>query len=310
MMAIRSVLILSAILLPAAASAQLVINQGAENPFTYINDIKPQGEEEIIPPPSYAGSPIQLPPPCVAEDLYVPGVLCSPESPCDVFLELTSAGGASGRIFVAGDIHTSSGTVSTVLLASENDGLSWIDAGDRYEQAVLEQITFLDARNGWAPGQQTVGGVTQKPFILSTNNAGSTWRRWDIQPAGDERSAVVHEYRFDSPEHGYLILERTASETDAFELYESHNGGRAWTIREISPAKPKIPGSLRAREVSPWRVEPLPEAGVYLLQRRTEDGGWADVARFASSLGQCPHTIESPEPEAASPAAPPSLKKP
>src|SRR5215469_12765157 len=52
-----------------------------------------------------SGKPITLPFECTGDDIHFSGMACSEEDPCPIYLELSSAEGAGGRIFSAGNIH-------------------------------------------------------------------------------------------------------------------------------------------------------------------------------------------------------------
>ena len=167
-----------------------------------------------------------------------------------------------------------------------------MDAAQPLPRSALESVRFVDAKHGWIAGQEHTLGFTQMPFLLATDDGGVSWSPWSIQPVDDDRSGAILEYRFDSPEHGYVVIERIAAESDPFELYETYNGGRAWSVREISSERPKIPGSLRRDPTVPWQLQEEPGSGVYLLQRQSDDGGWSDAARFAATLGSCTQQLD------------------
>jgi len=268
----------------APLSAQLVIDR---TPKIELPEIEPEEEKEEEPQPVqlvYEGQPLQLQFECLQENFPGAGVHCSPETPCELFLELTSIASAGEKVFLAGDIHTSSAAISTVLLASEDGGTTWTEAAGRILSAGLERLQFADEKHGWAAGHEWQLDDSLRPFFLVTSNGGKTWLRHDIWDETDRTGALL-DYYFDSPKHGYVIVERTAA-ADPFELYESLNGGRSWIIREISSDRPRLRNVPVAAEQPSWRFRENRESGSYEIQQLA-DGSWWKRAEFAPQAGVC-----------------------
>src|SRR5580692_2363441 len=76
---------------------------------------------------------------CPPEELEAFGLACSAEDPCPVFLELSSVEAVGAKLFVAGNLHTPSTTLYSVLLASEDGGKTWTEPVARMRAAALEQ---------------------------------------------------------------------------------------------------------------------------------------------------------------------------
>src|ERR1700681_3385516 len=68
-------------------------------------------------PPKFQndGKPITLPFQCTAEDIRWAGMTCSEDEPCPIYLELSTAEGLGNHIFAAGNIHSDTVTLSSVL---------------------------------------------------------------------------------------------------------------------------------------------------------------------------------------------------
>src|SRR2546423_1661440 len=66
------------------------------------------------------GKPMTVPFQCTAEDIQAAGLDCSERDPCPIYLELTAAESSGIRIFAAGNIHTLSATLHSVLLGTED----------------------------------------------------------------------------------------------------------------------------------------------------------------------------------------------
>ena len=98
----------------------------------------------------YRGEPIVVPLECDYEDLLNAGVVCNEDSPCRLFLDLVAVGGGGGgqSVFPLGNIHSSGGTVTSILLASDDEGATWREAAERMRGASLEQILFADGAIG------------------------------------------------------------------------------------------------------------------------------------------------------------------
>ena len=89
---------------------------------------------------------------CTQADTQAAGLSCSEEEPCAVFLELSNVDSAGNKIFLAGNLHTSTTTLYSILLASEDAGKSWMEPHPRVRFAGLDQIQFIDFQNGWISG--------------------------------------------------------------------------------------------------------------------------------------------------------------
>src|ERR1700739_4057408 len=59
---------------------------------------------------------------CAEDDLQWAGMSCTDDEPCPIYLELNSVIPDSKKIFAAGDLHSSSATMSSILLMSDDSG--------------------------------------------------------------------------------------------------------------------------------------------------------------------------------------------
>src|SRR5215813_2903228 len=84
------------------------------------------------------GKPMTVSFRCTAEDIQTAGLDCSDEDPCPVYLELATVESSAIRIFAAGNIHTASATLYSVLLGSEDNGHTWREVYDRIRGAGLD----------------------------------------------------------------------------------------------------------------------------------------------------------------------------
>src|SRR5947209_14931702 len=112
-----------------------------------------------------AGKPMLVPFQCSAEDIRSTGLACSEEDPCQVYLELAAAVASGSRMFAAGNIHTESATLYSILLASEDSGHTWREAHERIRGAGLDHLQFTDVETGFATGL-ALSPLPQDPFLL------------------------------------------------------------------------------------------------------------------------------------------------
>lgn len=247
-----------------------------------------------------SGKPMKTTVSCGAEQIERLGLTCSLEEPCPVYLELAAADSAGDRLFVSGNLHTSSSTVSSILLASEDGGKTWTEPFERIPSAALDQIQFLDLENGWVAGQ-VAGALPRDPFFLITTNGGKSWIRRPI--FSETRVGTVDHFWFDSRTAGTMTVDRTqAGESGArHELYESMTGGESWMMREVS-SKPIALKRGRAPGSALWRVRADASSKSYLLEKQGSNQ-WIPVAAFLIAAGECKPeegqlTEPAPAPEA------------
>ena len=124
----------------------------------------------------YDGKPLRVPVSCTEEDIQSMGLSCSADSPCPVYLELSALEVLAGRMILVGNLHTDSATLSSIVLASEDGGKTWVESHPRIRQAALDQMQFFDLANGWISGQ-VMAALPRDPFFLVTIDGGKTWRQ-------------------------------------------------------------------------------------------------------------------------------------
>ena len=221
---------------------------------------------------------------CSAEDLEKFALECSSDRPCPVYLELSAADSATGRIFVTGNLHTESATLYSVLLASDDGGETWTEPHPRIPFTVLEQIQFVDLQNGWVSGQSVQNGP-RDPFLLATSDGGKSWKQ---KPVSEEpRSGAVEQFWFDSRNTGVLLVDRVqANEAGGrHERYRTMTGGDSWALEEVS-AKPLH--LKRAGGTEPvFRVRPDGAAHAFRIEKNMGEDRWAPIAAFPIKAGEC-----------------------
>src|SRR5271156_2773682 len=186
---------------------------------------------------------------CTEADTQAASLSCSEEEPCPVFLELSSVEPAGNRIFLAGNLHTNSATLYSILLASEDAGRTWTEPHPRIRSAGLDQIQFIDFQNGWISGAN-LQSTSRDPFLLLTTDGGKTWH---VRPIFEEtRVASVERFWFESRENGSMLVDARL-DNNLHELYETRTGGESWSLKQASASPIPFP---RAKETgtSGWRA--------------------------------------------------------
>ena len=251
----------------------------------------------------YAGKPLRVNVACTEEEIQSLGMSCTAESPCGVYLELSALEVLAGRMIVAGNLHTETATLSSIVMASEDGGKTWVESHPRIKQGSLDQMQFADLANGWISGQ-VIASLPRDPFFLVTRDGGKTWRERPV--FGDPHLGSIEKFHFTGATEGRVLVDRAQSgEGGRYALLESKTGGDSWSILQITTEAPKNLKFERAGSAA-WRLEASGTAKAYQVEKR-EGGKWAVVAAFAVEAGKCaPAEIEltAPvEPAAAEAAA-------
>jgi hypothetical protein len=268
----------------------------------------------------WSGKPLQISPLCRPEDLSTLGLTCTADEPCTMYLELTAAELVGTRVLVTGNIHSSSATLESVLLTSDDGGRTWTEAHSRLPHSGLDQIQFFDFENGWISGHSLLA-LPRDPFFLITRDGGKTWHKRPV--FSETRVGTVEAFWFDSKMTGMMNLDRLQSAENGmrYEQYESRTGGESWSLRQVAPQATPL---KRPPAANVLRLRAEGRTGVYRVEKRAGET-WQTLASFAINAGQCkapepaplaeppPSAPEPPPPapaEERKPAKPPSLRRP
>lgn len=268
-----------------------------------------------------AGKPMLVPFHCTDDDMNWAGLSCTDEEPCPVYLELTAAEAVGNKIFVAGNLHSATMTLYSILLGSEDGGRTWKEVHSRVRGAGLDHIQFIDFETGWISGQ-LLSPLPQDPFLLISTDGGKSWRQKNL--FSETRIGSILQFWFGAKNNGALIIDRgQGSEGSRYELYESPNAGETWMVKETSDRPLKL---RRAPTTSPWRIQPDGPTKSFRIERQGASDKWSAVAAFLVPVGACkpappkemPEPTAEPEAPAQAPGTlvvpsrrdPPSLKKP
>ncbi|MFB3828644.1 MAG: WD40/YVTN/BNR-like repeat-containing protein [Bryobacteraceae bacterium] len=253
--------------------------------------------QEAAPPPAleYTGQPLRIPFQCTLDDIQWGGLTCSDEDPCPVYLELTAVESVGNKIFAAGNIHSASATLYSILLASDDSGRTWREPFERLRGCGLDHIQFVDFENGWASGQ-VLQPLPQDPFFLVTGDGGKTWRRRPV--FGESRPGSILQFWFSSRANGSLIIDRgQGGDVARYELFETPNGGETWMLRETNEKPMRL---KRAAANDDWRIRADAPTRSFRVERKQAER-WSPLAAFSIALAGC----KPPPPPPAEPPAPP-----
>jgi hypothetical protein len=249
----------------------------------------------------YEGKPLQVPVACTEEDIQTLGMSCTADSPCPVYLELSGLEVLGARMNLAGNLHTDSATLASIVLTSEDSGRTWTESHPRIRQAALDQMQFIDLATGWISGQ-VIASLPRDPFFLVTNDGGKTWRQRAV--FSDPHLGSIEKFHFTSANEGRVLVDRAQSgEGGRYALLESKTGGDSWSIQQITTAPPPV--KFDRAPSAAWRLQANGATKAHQLERR-EGGKWVTVAAFRVQAGSCaPAEIQlAPPPEpTATPAA-------
>jgi photosystem II stability/assembly factor-like uncharacterized protein len=219
-----------------------------------------------------------------------------------VYLELTTVDHAGGKLYIGGNLHTESATLYSILLASDDEGLTWFETYRRIRGAGLDRVFFHDKSSGWAAGH-TLDGEPKDPFFLLTTDGGENWRMRRL--FGDGRTALIEKFWFDSARSGGVLVDRIrANEAGSrYEHYETMTGAESWMIREVSSKPIRVRRTPGAEPDRDWRLRVGGEANAWQVQH-LEGVEWLTVAQFQVEVAHCVPVVE--ELAEAEPEAPPS----
>jgi hypothetical protein len=252
------------------------------------------------------GEPMRVPYACAEDDLQWAGMFCSDDEPCPIYLELNSVVPDGKKILVAGDLHSSSVTIGSILLLSDDSGATWREPAARLRGSALDQLQFYDLQTGWAAGE-TQYPLPRDPFFLVTTDGGSSWRQ---RLVGEEGTAgSVQRFWFDSDRHGELIIDGgKASGSGRYLSYESETGGESWSLLGKSGQLPKLRRAPPSPEDSDWRARPSKDGKAFQIEQHADDQ-WKPMASFLIEVANCRvhgGELKEPEPPADTPVAPAS----
>jgi len=248
--------------------------------------------EEAVPKPvlQYTGKPMVVECQCDETDIHSAGLSCTIEDPCPLFLELDGVEAVGNRIFLAGNIHSPTTTLYSVLLASEDAGKTWREPYERMRAAGLDRIQFVDFENGWISGELDQP-LPRDPFLLTTSDGGKSWR---VRPIfADPQFGSILQFSFTSRTNGSMVIDRgRASESGRYELYETPDAGQVWMLRQTN--EHPIPLRRAAAPNTDWRLRADAATKSYRVEHHAGNT-WHSVAAFAVSIGLC-KPVEIPAP--------------
>ena len=182
------------------------------------------------------------------------------------------------------------------VLRTDDGGRDWTQSTQRMPPVVfqLEQMDFLNQRDGWIRAMSWVGSMSGDPSILQTTNGGQSWHLVsaatgyvpnpqatpDALPAIAEAMPII----FTSPQQGWVAVGSYGPNDPQPTVYETITGGKRWLPHHLP-----VPPAFRKKNFSSQAYSPVfsgPD-GTVLIQfvgsttakdntvvaERTTDGG-------------------------------------
>ena len=231
-----------------------------------------------------AGQPMRVGYECAEEDLQWVGMSCTEDEPCPIYVELNAVASNGTKILVAGNLHSTSGTLSSLLLQSDDSGATWKEPVTRFRGSAIQQLQFYDPMHAWAAGE-TQYPLPRDPFVLMTTDGGALWRERAVGEEGNAGS--VQRFWFDTAEHGELIVDagKTAS-SGRYLSYESETSGESWILRGSGDRLPALRRAPAAAEDPDWRIRTGKDGKAYQVEKRLGND-WEAVASFLIEVARC-----------------------
>jgi hypothetical protein len=201
----------------------------------------------------------------------------TPTSPAE--LQLKTAGQVGGRIFAGGSFHSKDRVISSVLLATDDGGRSWIEAAPRYRETELGAAQVSDLRV-WIAAHRQTGDGPLDPFFLFTFDSGLHWRRIPLRPYSEAGRITSFHFREDG--NGFALVREPGPVRSVAKRFVTADGANSWVLTEAE--EPSIPGT------QPNRIRIQESADEFRIQVRDEKT-WTTVSRISWSAGVCPDRL-------------------
>lgn len=230
------------------------------------------------------GKPLRVPYGCAQEDLQFAGLSCDRSTDCPIYLELSSVAANGSGILVAGNLHSDSATLDSILLESADAGATWKEPAARIRGDAIEQLQWYDSQHAWAAGE-TQYPLPRDPFVLSTTDGGASWKE---HPVGEDGSAgSIQRFGFDTAAHGEVVIDSGKATRDGrYVVYESETGGESWKQSGAGDKLPSLNQAPAAIGDSDWRVRPSSDGKSWQIEKRMGDA-WSPVASFLIEVAGC-----------------------
>jgi hypothetical protein len=201
------------------------------------------------------GKPIVVPFHCTDEDIRSAGLTCTEQDPCPVYLELAAVESTGLRIFAAGNIHTANATLSTILLGTEDNGLTWREVHERVRGAGLDHLQFAGVETGWTSGLSPPL-LSRDPFLLATTDGGRPGAPHNLQrdPFRFYPAVLLRDKT-----GGSLVIDPGRQRETATTLRDQRRPGNLeypWGQRQINPINARPESERQAR--APTALQKLP----------------------------------------------------
>jgi photosystem II stability/assembly factor-like uncharacterized protein len=186
------------------------------------------------------------------------------------------------RLIVTGNLHTRDATLLSLLLTSDDGGVTWTEPVLRMRNAAFEQIEFWDGQTGWVSGE-SINPLARNPFLLLTTDGGTNWRPKLI--VDDEKFGTIAQFHFSSISNGEVVIDNSSAKAVHQELYETQTGGESWELKQTANQPIHLKGARTPNQAG-LRVRADAAGRTYLLER---GGGknWEKVTSFPIHVADC-----------------------
>jgi len=182
-----------------------------------------------------------------------------------VSLSVDSVAQLDDKVLLIGGSYSTTASMRSVLLRSDDAGRTWHDAGFWLTGSATGDIFVLDAQHAWAVVSWMVESWGAPFVVFRTTDGGKTWQRARQNLPIDKNIGVANDFGicFASPNDGVAWLSGT---TGIRYHYLTTDGGMTWRLvhhvvlsdRDDLPDPPRWEyddGSTRILVSSPGEVE-------------------------------------------------------
>ncbi len=231
--------------------------------------------------PPAAPVAVSVPFTCQPASIAAAGLDCPSEAPCAVYLELNGIDSSAEALAAAGDLHTETATLESILILSFDGGRTWTEPYERMPVTTLDHVQFADPSHGWVSGWSG-NSLPRDPFLLSTADGGKSWKKLPI--SADIDTGAIARFRFDSPNVGALLLDTAGGAHH--QLFQTIDGGESWELERESDRAIDLPRASSPPPDPVWRVRADAATKSYAIEHNT-GSVWSEAARLSIAAGSC-----------------------
>lgn len=152
------------------------------------------------------------------------------------------------RLMLGGNMSCDFGIARSVMLQSDDGGVTWTERGESITGSEVNWIIFVTPSVGYAVASWFVEGPGPE-IIFRTSDSGTTWTRVGEVPKGKNVSlSVLRSLSFTSPEHGVADIWHTVSSGEEVSVrFVTEDGAKSWRFVEVVSAQTPPPDTTTIR---------------------------------------------------------------